>query len=63
MFALEQLRAPVESLVAEHLQRPWVAQHSRDMTEFACHPAAIVSDGTYAVFAKYASTPDAMHLR
>jgi protein-ribulosamine 3-kinase len=26
---------------------------SRDMTDFACHPAAILSDGTFSVFAKF----------
>jgi hypothetical protein len=26
---------------------------SRDMADFACHPAAILSDGSYTVFAKF----------
>lgn len=47
------LRAPVEKIGSEHTRRAWRARHARDMTEFACHPCAILSDGAYAVFAKF----------
>lgn len=48
-------RAAVEAAVTRHLARPWAASQCRDMTEFACHPAAIFSDGAYGVFAKYSA--------
>ena len=34
-------------------RRKWAVQEARDMTEFACHPAAVLSDGSYSVFAKF----------
>jgi len=55
MAATQPLRAPVEQIVSKHLQRPWRAREWRDMAEFACHPAAILSDGGYAVFAKFSA--------
>jgi fructosamine-3-kinase len=42
----------VEQVVSEHIERQWIVKNARDMTEFACHPSAILSDGTYSVFAK-----------
>jgi fructosamine-3-kinase len=47
------LRLPVEQIVSEHIGRPWTIQDARDMTEFACHPCAILSDGPYSAFAKF----------
>ena len=46
-------RAAVGRIVSEHIGRQWTAEDTRDMTEFACHPAAVLSDGSYSVFAKY----------
>ena len=47
------LCTPVERIVSEHTGRPWTVKDARDMTEFACHSAAILSDGSYSVFAKF----------
>jgi len=60
MFEAEPLRAPVERIVSEYLQRPWQVKRCRDMTELACHPAAILSDGDYEVFAKYSAAANGM---
>jgi protein-ribulosamine 3-kinase len=46
-------RPPVEQIVSEHKGQQWTAKDVRDMTEFACHPCAILSDGSYSVFAKF----------
>jgi protein-ribulosamine 3-kinase len=43
----------VERVVSEHTGRKWTARAARDMTDFACHPSAILSDGSYSVFAKF----------
>jgi hypothetical protein len=51
-LASNPLRIPVEQIVSEHRGRPWTIKDARDMTEFACHPCAILSDGSYSVFAK-----------
>jgi protein-ribulosamine 3-kinase len=47
------LRTPVEQIVSEHTGRQWTVKDARDMTEFACHPCAILSDGSYSVFVKF----------
>lgn len=52
-LARNPLRAPVEQIVSEHIERQWTVRNARDMTEFACHPSAILSDGSYSVFAKF----------
>ena len=52
-LASNPLRAPVEQIVSEHIERQWTVKNARDMTEFACHPSAILSDGSYSVFAKF----------
>ena len=52
-LASNPLHAPVEQIVSAHTGRRWTVEYARDMTEFACHPSAILSDGTYSVFAKF----------
>ncbi len=47
------LRLPVEQLVSEHLQQGWKINNLRDMADYASHPAAILSDGSYSVFTKF----------
>lgn len=47
------VRTPVEQLVSAHTGRRWAATSARDLTDFACHPCAILSDGSYSVFAKF----------
>ncbi|MBI3153695.1 MAG: fructosamine kinase family protein, partial [Chloroflexi bacterium] len=43
---------PIEQAVSEHIGRVWKVKHFRDMNEFASHPCAILSDGSFSVFAK-----------
>ncbi len=52
-LARNPLRIYVERIVSEHIGRHWTIEDARDMTEFACHHAAILSDGSYSVFAKF----------
>jgi protein-ribulosamine 3-kinase len=52
-MARDPLRIPVEQMVSEYTGRQWSVKDARDMTEFACHPAAILSDGSFSVFAKF----------
>jgi hypothetical protein len=52
-LASNPLRAPLEQIVSEHLDRQWTIIDARDMTDFACHPSAILSDGSYSVFTKF----------
>ena len=52
-LTIPPLRIHLERAVSEHLGRLWTVQTARDMSDYACHPAAILSDSAYAVFAKF----------
>jgi fructosamine-3-kinase len=52
-LASPPLSVAVEREVSGHLGRRWTVEAARDMSDYACHPAAILSDGAYAVFAKF----------
>ncbi len=49
----DPLHIPVEQIVSFHLGRTWRVQHAQDMTDFACHRCAILTDGFYGVFVKF----------
>ena len=57
-LASDPLRAPVEQIVSEHIGQQWTIKEARDMAEFACHPSAILSDGSFSVFAKFSEAAD-----
>ncbi len=59
-LAINPLRIPVEQIVSEHIGRQWAIIDARDMTEFACHPCAILSDGAYSVFAKFSEAANGL---
>jgi protein-ribulosamine 3-kinase len=48
----DDLRTPVEQAVSAYLGRVWQVKTAEGKTDEASHPAAILSDETYAVFAK-----------
>jgi protein-ribulosamine 3-kinase len=54
------LRIPLEQYLSEHLRRQWRVKESRDMADFACHPAALLSDGSFSVFAKFSDAANGM---
>jgi protein-ribulosamine 3-kinase len=55
-LASPPLCVAVEQAVSEHLGRRWSVEAARDMSDYACHHAAILSNGTYAVFAKFSES-------
>lgn len=55
------LCAAVERAVSAHIGRPWAVTVVRDLADYACHPAAILSDGSFAVFAKFSDAADGAH--
>jgi protein-ribulosamine 3-kinase len=46
-------RIPIEQRVSAHLGRTWRVTASRDLVDFASHPAFILADNTYSVFVKF----------
>lgn len=55
----ESLRGPLEAVVSDHCGRAWRVRSARDMSDLAYHPCAILSDGSFAVFAKVSQEPRA----
>jgi protein-ribulosamine 3-kinase len=55
----ESLRTPLETIVSRYRNKVWRVSSGRDLSDFACHHCAILSDGSFAVFAKYSEAPDA----
>ena len=51
-FLSDPLRIPLEQMVSERLGREWRIRELKDMADFASHQAAILTDGSFAVFAK-----------
>ncbi|MCC7358870.1 MAG: fructosamine kinase family protein [Anaerolineales bacterium] len=52
------LRAAVERAMTARLGRAWRAAQVRDLEDRASHPAAVLTDGVTAVFAKFSAAPD-----
>jgi fructosamine-3-kinase len=48
----DALRVPIERQVSQHLGRAWRIETVEDRNDCASHPAAILSDGVFAVFTK-----------
>lgn len=51
----EGIRHPLEQIVSEYYRYAWRINTFQNMNDFACHPAAILSDGTVSVFAKFSA--------
>lgn len=60
ILAHNPLRAPLERLVSAHTGRPWALKSAHDLADLACHPAALLSDGSYTVFAKFSDAPNGL---
>lgn len=48
----DQFQLPVEKLVSEYYGQEWRISSFTDLKDFASHPAAILSDGSFPVFVK-----------
>lgn len=53
------VRGPLEETVSDYRGQKWRVRSATDMSDFAYHPCAILSDGSFAVFAKYSQEPKA----
>jgi protein-ribulosamine 3-kinase len=55
------IRALLEKAVSQYRGRDWRVKSAQDLSEFACHPCGIFSDGSAAVFVKFSRASDAAH--
>ena len=53
------VRLPLEQLVSRYRERPWKITTATDLADTASHPAAVLSDSDYAVFAKFSPAANA----
>ena len=60
LLASDPLRSPLEQVVSEYLGRQWRIREARDMSDYACHPCAILSDGASSVFAKFSDAANGL---
>ena len=42
----------IEGAVSAYLGRAWRVEGASDLSDLACHPVAILTEGTFGVFAK-----------
>jgi len=53
------VRHSIEKAVSAYIGRKWEMRSAKDMSEFACHPSAIFSGDSFAVFVKYGEDEEA----
>lgn len=53
------IRAHLEDAISIYSGTVWRIRDEQDMSEFACHHCAVVSDGSYPVFFKFSQATDA----
>ena len=57
-LARDPLRQAIERLVSAYRRQQWRVTEARDMIDYASHACAILSDGRFAVFAKFSDAAD-----
>ncbi len=56
----DPIRIPIEKTVSEYAGQAWTVQGFSDMKDYASHPAAILSNGAFSVFAKFSSAANGL---
>ena len=60
LFDTKAIRVSIQKAVSEHIGRRWEVVAATDLARLASHPCAILSDGSYEVFAKYSDTANSV---
>ena len=58
-FLEHDLREPLEEGVSAYVNRKWRVSRVRDLSDYACHPCAILSDEVFDVFVKFSEQKEA----
>jgi fructosamine-3-kinase len=56
----EPLRTEIERIISTHLGRAWQARTMQDLKDLASHPALLLSDGGYRIFAKLSTAANGL---
>jgi fructosamine-3-kinase len=56
----DPFHVPIEKAVSEYIGQKWVIQNFSDMKNYASHPAAILSNGSCSVFAKFSGAANGL---
>jgi len=49
---VKQYQKEIENFVSDYLGSQWKITSTKDLSEFACHPAAVLADNDFSVFVK-----------
>jgi fructosamine-3-kinase len=60
IFVKDPFRTLIEEAVSEHTGRQWSLQSFNDRKDYASHPAALLSNGSYSVFAKFSNAANGL---
>ena len=60
LFLSEPIRISLEQAVSEYIGQKWKIDSLNDMKDYASHPAALLSNGSYSVFAKFSSAANGL---
>lgn len=56
----DPIRIPLEEAVSEYVGQKWKIESFSDMKDFASHTSAILSNGTYSIFAKFSDAANGL---
>jgi fructosamine-3-kinase len=59
-LSTEPFRIAIESMVTKNRGAKWEMRNFRDMNEFSSHPSALLSDGSYSIFAKLSTAANGL---
>lgn len=58
-LAVGHIAASIENTVSDHIGKRWKVSEFIDMNEFSSHPSAVLSDGSFSIFAKFSAAANA----
>jgi protein-ribulosamine 3-kinase len=60
ILVTDPLRLPLQQAISVHTGRPWKLSQLTDLQDLSSHPAALLSDGDYSVFAKFSDAANGL---
>ena len=60
LFFHDPVRIPLEKAVSEYIGQKWVIQEFKDLNDLSSHPSALLSNGSYSIFAKFSNAANGL---